>query len=46
MRSTTIKTNNNIDIIVPNKSFIENNIINWTHNDNTVRLLIPFGVAY
>lgn len=46
MRSTTVRTNNNIDIIVPNQSFIENNIINWTYWDNIVRLQIPFWVAY
>jgi len=46
MRSTTIRTNSNIDIVVPNQSFIENNIINWTHNDNIVRLEIEFWVAY
>lgn len=46
MRSTTIKTNSNIDVVVPNQSFIQNNIINWTHADNMVKLQIPFGVAY
>lgn len=46
MRSTTIRTNDNIDIVVPNQSFIENNIINWTHNDNVIRLEIEFWVAY
>jgi small-conductance mechanosensitive channel len=46
MRSTTIRTNNNIDIIVPNQSFIENNIVNWTLWDNKIRLQIPFWVAY
>lgn len=46
MRSTTIRTNNNINVIVPNQNFIENNIINWTFNDNLVRLHVPFGVEY
>jgi len=46
MRSTTIRTNSNIDIVVPNQNFIENNIVNWTHNDNKVKLYIPFSVAY
>jgi len=46
MRSTTIRTNNNINVIVPNQSFIDNNIINWTFNDNLVRLHIPFWVEY
>jgi potassium efflux system protein len=42
MRSVTIKTNNNIDIIIPNQKFIENDIINWTLNDKKVRFEIPF----
>ena len=46
MRSTTIKTNSNIDVIVPNQNFIQNNVINWTMNDNIKRFQIPFGVAY
>ncbi|WP_345975395.1 mechanosensitive ion channel domain-containing protein [Sulfurimonas sp. HSL3-7] len=46
IRSTTIKTFDNIDIVVPNSSFIQNNVINWTLDDPTRRLHIPFGVAY
>jgi len=46
LRSTTIKTNDNIDIVIPNQSFIQNNVINWTMNDKIRRFSIPFGVAY
>ena len=46
MRSVTIKTNDNIDVIVPNQKFIENDIVNWTLNDKKVRFKIPFWVAY
>ena len=46
MRSTTINTNENIDIIVPNQSFIEHDVINWTMNDRIRRFEIPFGVKY
>jgi len=46
MRSTVINTNANIDVIVPNQNFIQNNVINWTMNDNIRRFDIPFGVAY
>ncbi len=46
IRSTTIKTFDNIDIIVPNSSFIQNNVINLTLEDKIRRLHIPFGVAY
>ncbi len=46
IRSTTIQTFDNVDIVVPNASFIQNNVINWTLEDKTRRIHIPFGVAY
>jgi small-conductance mechanosensitive channel len=46
MRSITITTNANIDIIVPNQELIQNRVINWTMNDKIRRFEIPFGVAY
>jgi len=46
MRSTTINTNENIDIIVPNQNFIQHNVINWTMNDKIRRFEIPFDVKY
>ncbi len=46
MRSITIRTNDNIDLIVPNQNFIQNIVTNWTLNDNSRRFRIPFGVSY
>ena len=46
MRSTIIRTNDNINLIIPNQSFIQNNVINWTLGDDIVRFRIPFGVEY
>ncbi|MFT5661957.1 MAG: potassium efflux system protein [Sulfurimonas sp.] len=46
IRSTTIKTFDNIDVVVPNSSFVQNNVINMTLEDRVRRLHIPFGVAY
>jgi len=45
-RSTTILTNDNISIIVPNSQFIDNAVINWSHNDSNIRFNIPVGVSY
>jgi small-conductance mechanosensitive channel len=45
-RSTTVRTNDNIDIIVPNTSFITGNVVNLSHNDTRVRFRIPIGVHY
>lgn len=45
-RSTRIRTNDNITIIVPNSKFISENVINWTFENNIVRFRVPIGVAY
>ena len=45
-RSTTIVTNDNISIIVPNSQFINQTVINWSHGDPTIRIHVPVGVAY
>lgn len=46
MRATTIVTNDNISIIVPNSEFISSRVINWSHNDRKVRFQIPVAVSY
>jgi len=45
-RATTIITNDNIVVIVPNSDFINNRVINWSHNNKEVRLNFPVGVSY
>ncbi|HUX54120.1 MAG TPA: mechanosensitive ion channel domain-containing protein [Williamwhitmania sp.] len=45
-RSTTILTNDNIAVIVPNSKFISETVINWSYNDTSVRFAIPVGVSY
>lgn len=45
-RSTTVVTNDNITIIVPNSKFITENVVNWSHNERKVRFRIPVSVAY
>jgi small-conductance mechanosensitive channel len=46
MRATTVVTNDNISVIVPNSEFISSKVINWSHNDRNVRFNIPVGVSY
>jgi small-conductance mechanosensitive channel len=46
LRATTIVTNDNIDILVPNSEFVSGRVVNWTHRDVLRRLRVPFGVAY
>ncbi len=46
LRSTTIVTNDNIAIIVPNSDFITSKVTNWSYGDPKVRIRLPIGVAY
>ena len=46
MRSSVINTFDNIDIIIPNSTLMQNNVINLTFSDDIRRLHVPFGVAY
>ncbi|MEM7621964.1 MAG: mechanosensitive ion channel domain-containing protein [Planctomycetota bacterium] len=46
MRATTISDWDRKELVIPNKSFITGDIINWTLTDPTLRLIIPVGVSY
>ena len=46
VHSTTIVTNDNIAIIVPNSQFTSSTVTNWSHGDSQVRIHAPVGVAY
>jgi small-conductance mechanosensitive channel len=45
-RCTRIRTGGNVQILVPNSSFLEKNIINWTLSDKEVRAQVTLGVIY
>jgi len=45
-RATRIRTNDNVNILVPNSHLIEDRVINWTLKGDTRRIHIPFSVAY
>lgn len=45
-RATTVVTNDNISVIVPNSQFIDSPVINWSHNDHRIRFNFPVGVSY
>lgn len=45
-RSTTVSTNDHVDIIVPNSQFISSQVTNVSHSGNLVRFRIPVGVHY
>ncbi|MCH7701319.1 MAG: mechanosensitive ion channel [Planctomycetes bacterium] len=45
-RSTHVRSAENIDIIVPNSTFLERNVINWTLSDDRYRAHVVIGLAY
>jgi len=46
IRATTITDWDRKEIIVPNKSFITEQVVNWTLTDPITRIVIPVGVSY
>lgn len=46
IRATTITDWDNKEIIVPNKTFITERLINWTLTDPVTRVIIKVGIAY
>ncbi len=46
MRATTITDWDQKELIIPNKTFVTNQFINWTLSDNTTRIVVKVGVAY
>lgn len=45
-RATTVITNDNISIIVPNSEFTQNSVTNWSHANKVVRFNYNVGVSY
>jgi small-conductance mechanosensitive channel len=45
-RSTTINTNDNISVIVPNSQFINEPVINWSYHDRMISFRFPVDVSY
>ncbi len=46
VRSTIVRTNDDLDVIVPNSQFLTDQVVNWTLSSKVLRLHVPFGVAY
>ncbi|MBR0045185.1 MAG: mechanosensitive ion channel [Synergistaceae bacterium] len=45
-RSTTIKTWDGLDVILPNRYFLENSVTNWTGSDMKRRNILKVQVSY
>ena len=45
-RATAVVDFDNKEVIIPNKAFITERVVNWTLSNQTTRLLFEVGVAY
>ena len=45
-RSTRITTGSNLEVIIPNSTFLQGNVVNWTLSDDMISSKVMVGVAY
>jgi len=45
-RATRLRTNDNVDVVIPNSKLIENSVTNWTLKGDTRRIHVPFTAGY
>jgi small-conductance mechanosensitive channel len=46
LRSTTVTTLDESELIIPNANLVNNEVTNWTLSNRRARIVIPVGVAY
>jgi small-conductance mechanosensitive channel len=46
IRATRIQTHDNVSLLIPNKDFITQPVVNAVYADTVIRIRIPVGVAY
>ena len=46
VRTTLVRTFDNLEVLVPNADLVSKQFTNWTLTDRIRRVRIPFGVAY
>jgi len=46
VRSSHIIDGNGIETVIPNSTFIEQNVTNWTLSSKSVRIVVSIGIAY
>jgi len=46
VRASVVRDTQGIETLIPNSSFLEQNVTNWTYNNMRVRFSVQVGVAY
>ena len=44
-RATRLRTNDDLNVVIPNSTMIQSRVINWTFNEASRRIHVPFSVA-
>jgi small-conductance mechanosensitive channel len=45
-RATRVRTNDGLNVIIPNSKLIDGQVVNWTLRNSGRRIHVPFSVAY
>lgn len=45
-RSTRVVTGENVELVVPNSTLLQHNVVNWTLSNDEIRASVAVGVAY
>jgi small-conductance mechanosensitive channel len=43
-RATRLRTNDELHVVIPNSTMMQSRVTNWTYNENTRRIHVPFSV--
>ncbi|MBE2257779.1 MAG: mechanosensitive ion channel [Rhodobacteraceae bacterium] len=46
LRASTVRAFDGVEALVPNSTFLENQVINWTYSNSRIRREIRVGIAY
>jgi potassium efflux system protein len=46
LRASTVRGFDGVEALVPNSSFLENQVVNWTYSNPRIRREIRIGIAY
>ncbi|MGB8053311.1 MAG: mechanosensitive ion channel domain-containing protein, partial [Azonexus sp.] len=46
LRASTVRSFDGVEALVPNSTFLENQVVNWTYSNSRIRREIKIGIAY
>jgi len=46
LRASTVRSFDGVEALVPNSTFLENQVVNWTYSNSRIRREIRIGIAY